>query len=119
MIGRPYFEHCQRVALLVVGDDTRTVAYLHDVAERGRGWTLDRLKEEGFPPAIVAAVDCLTRRQDESSEEAVKRAATNPLALSVKQADVEDNLWQADQSGENTQEHKRDLAVLRKATGQL
>jgi len=35
MIGPPYFEHCQRVALLVVGDDAHTVAYLHDVAERG------------------------------------------------------------------------------------
>ncbi|EJC83508.1 hypothetical protein Rleg4DRAFT_6746 [Rhizobium leguminosarum bv. trifolii WSM2297] len=110
---RPYFEHCQRVALLVSGDETRTVAYLHDVAEKGNGWTLDRLREEGFPPAIISAVDALTRRTDEADDDFVRRAASNPLALPVKQADLEDNLRQAEQAGKNTEKYQRGLDLLR------
>ncbi|MBX4958736.1 HD domain-containing protein [Rhizobium lentis] len=112
--GQPFFEHCQRVALLVSGDEARTVAYLHDVAEKGSGWTLDRLREEGFPPAIISAVDALTRRPDEPDEEFVRRAAANPLALPVKQADLEDNLRQAEQAGKNTEKYQRGLDILRK-----
>ncbi|MBX4976884.1 HD domain-containing protein [Rhizobium lentis] len=112
--GQPFFEHCQRVALLVSGDEARTVAYLHDVAEKGSGWTLDRLREEGFPPAIISAVDALTRRPDEPEDEFVRRAAANPLALPVKQADLEDNLRQAEQAGKNTEKYQRGLDLLRK-----
>ena len=86
--GRPYFEHCQRVALLVSGDEARIVAYLHDVVEKGRNWTLDRLREEGFPPAIISAVDAMTRRAGEPDDAFVRRAASNPLALPVKKADL-------------------------------
>ncbi|OWO94080.1 metal-dependent phosphohydrolase [Rhizobium esperanzae] len=110
--GRPFFEHCQRVALLVSGDEARTVAYLHDVAEKGSGWTLDRLREEGFPSAIISAVDALTRRPEESDDEFVRRATANPLALSVKQADLEDNLRQAEQAGKKTEKYQRGLDLL-------
>ncbi|ANK88897.1 MULTISPECIES: HD domain-containing protein [unclassified Rhizobium] len=110
--GRPFFEHCQRIALLVSGDDARTVAYLHDVAEKGSGWTLDRLREEGFPSAIISAVDALTRRPEEPDDEFVRRAASNPLALPVKQADLEDNLRQAEQAGKKTEKYQRGLDLL-------
>ncbi|WP_064693122.1 HD domain-containing protein [Rhizobium aegyptiacum] len=110
--GRPFFDHCQRVALLVSGDDARTVAYLHDVAEKGSGWTLDRLQEEGFPPAIISAVDALTRRAEEPDDEFVRRAASNPLALPVKQADLEDNLRQAEQAGKDAEKYQRGLDLL-------
>ena len=112
-IGRPYFEHCQRVALLVSGDEARTIAYLHDVVEKGRGWTLDRLKEEGFPSPIISAVDALTRRSGESDDEFVRRAASNALARPIKQADLEDNLWQAEQTGGDAQKYRRGLDILR------
>ncbi|TBZ74353.1 HD domain-containing protein [Rhizobium leguminosarum bv. viciae] len=111
--GRPFFEHCQRVALLVSGDETRTVAYLHDVVEKGSGWTLDRLREEGFPPAIISAVNALTRRPDEPDDDFVRRAASNPLALPVKRADLEDNLRQAEQAGKKTEKYQRGLDLLR------
>ncbi|MDK4734841.1 HD domain-containing protein [Rhizobium sp. CNPSo 3490] len=110
--GRPFFEHCQRVALLVSGEEARTVAYLHDVAEKGSGWTLDRLREEGFPPAIISAVDALTRRPEETDDEFVRRSASNPLALPVKQADLEDNLRQAEQAGKKTEKYQRGLDLL-------
>jgi len=110
--GRPFFEHCQRVALLMSGEEARTVAYLHDVAEKGSGWTLDRLREEGFPPAIISAVDALTRRPEETDDEFVRRSASNPLALPVKQADLEDNLRQAEQTGKKTEKYQRGLDLL-------
>ncbi|OWV72934.1 metal-dependent phosphohydrolase [Rhizobium sp. R339] len=111
--GKPYFEHCQRVAFLVSGDEAKTVAYLHDVVEKGSGWTLDRLKEEGFPPAIISAVDALTQRPDEPDDDFVRRAASNPLALPVKRADLEDNLQQAEQAGKKTEKYQRGLDILR------
>lgn len=111
--GQPYFEHCQRVALLVSGDEAKTVAYLHDVVEKGSGWTLDRLKEEGFPPAALSAVDALTQRPDEPDDDFVRRAASNPLALPVKKADLEDNLQQAEQAGKKTEKYQRGLDILR------
>lgn len=111
-LGRPYFEHCQRVALVVSGDEARTIAYLHDIVEKG-GWTLDRLKEEGFPSPIISAVDALTRRADESDEDFIRRATSNALAGPVKQADLEDNLWQADQTGSDAEKYRRGLDILR------
>lgn len=111
--GKPYFEHCQRVAFLVSGDEAKTVAYLHDVVEKGSGWTLDRLKEEGFPPAVISAVDALTQRPDEPDDDFVRRAASNPLALPVKKADLEDNLQQAEQAGRKTEKYERGLDILR------
>ncbi|NTJ61660.1 metal-dependent phosphohydrolase [Agrobacterium rhizogenes] len=110
--GRPFFEHCQRIALHVSSDEARTVAYLHDVVEKGRGWTLDRLKEEGFPTRILSAVDALTRRPDEADDQFIHRAATNALALPVKRADLEDNLWQSQRIGKDDAKYRRSLDIL-------
>ncbi len=115
--GRPFFEHCQRVALLVSGDEARTVAYLHDVVEKGKGWTLDRLKEEGFPARILSAVDALTRRPGEPDEQFIHRAAAHVLALSVKRADLEDNLWQSEQIGRDAAKYQRGLDILLEMVG--
>ena len=111
-LGRPYFEHCQRVAASMVDEESRAVAYLHDVVEKGRNWTLDRLKEEGFAPPIIVAVDALTRRPLEEDEALVRRAAANPLARRVKQADLEDNLWQAEMAGREKARYERGLEIL-------
>ncbi|TCU04842.1 HD domain-containing protein [Rhizobium sullae] len=35
--GRPYIDHCRRVAAAVTGDEEKIVAYLHDVAEKNTG----------------------------------------------------------------------------------
>lgn len=62
--GQSYFEHCRRVASSVTNKIEKVVAYLHDVVEKGKGWTLDRLREEGFSPDVVGAVDTMRRRAD-------------------------------------------------------
>ncbi|MBB4275280.1 HD domain-containing protein [Rhizobium mongolense] len=111
-LGNPYFDHCRRVADAVSGDEEKVVAYLHDVPEKAWGWTLDRLKEEGFSQAVLAAVDALTKRQGEEDEVFVRRAIANRLARPVKQADLEDNLDQARQAGGDTLKYERGLATI-------
>lgn len=110
--GRPYFEHCRRVASFVTDDTGKVVAYLHDVVEKGKGWTLDRLREEGFPPDVISAVDAMTRREDEEWEAFVRRAASNSVARPVKLADLEDNLSQVQTIGEDGQKYLRALRLI-------
>ena len=62
--GEPYYLHCNRVAAAVSTIDEKIVAYLHDVVEKG-GWSLERLKAEGFSDPVVSAVDALTKREGE------------------------------------------------------
>jgi hypothetical protein len=50
------------------------------------------LIEEGFSQTIVDAVLSVTRRDGESYENFVKRAAENPIGRVVKLRDIEDNL---------------------------
>ena len=112
--GRPYIEHCERVAMRVE-PALRPIAYLHDVVEKSEGWTLDRLSLDGFPQAMIEAVDALTRRDGEDEKAFVSRAAANPLALTVKRADLEDNLQQALASGGDAERYRHGLALLEKA----
>ena len=89
--GAPYVLHPLRMMLLQRSEAAMIAAVLHDVVEDA-GWTLDRLAKEGFPPEIVTAVDCLTRRSSESYEQFVERVRPNPIARAVKLADLEDNM---------------------------
>ena len=109
--GRPYVEHCERVAMRVE-PALRPIAYLHDVVEKTEGWTIDRLRLDGFPEAMIEAVDALTRQDGEDEEAFVLRAAANPLALPVKRADLEDNLQQALASGGDADRYRHGLALL-------
>jgi len=54
--------------------------------------TLADLRDEGFPPEVVDAVEALTKIEGEHRLEAARRAAKNPIALIVKLADVTDNM---------------------------
>lgn len=110
--GRPYIEHVRRVAEAVETLDEKTVAYLHDVVEKGEGWTLDRLAAAGFGASVIAAVDALTRRLDETEQGFICRAASNPVARPVKRADLKDNLWQAHQAGTSAAKYETGLRLL-------
>lgn len=90
-LGEPYILHVLRVLSRVESDTLRIVAALHDVVEK-TGVTLDDLRSRGYEPAIVEAVDALSRRDGESYAEHVQRIQPNPLAVPVKLADLQDHL---------------------------
>ena len=89
--GEPYILHPLRMMLRVQTDAERMAAVLHDVVEDS-AWTLDDLRDRGFPAEVLEAVARLTRRPDESYDAMVERAAAHPVARRVKLADLEDNL---------------------------
>jgi (p)ppGpp synthase/HD superfamily hydrolase len=89
--GAPYILHPLRMMLSLTPPDERIVAVLHDVCEDCPGWTLARLKAEGFPDHIIAALDSVTKREGEDYFAFVRRAAANPIGRHVKLADLEDN----------------------------
>jgi (p)ppGpp synthase/HD superfamily hydrolase len=89
--GQPYILHSLRVMLRLETEHEQMAGVLHDVVEDTR-YTLDDLRHLGYPDAVVEAVDCLTRRPDETYEQFVERAIANPIARQVKLADIEDNL---------------------------
>jgi (p)ppGpp synthase/HD superfamily hydrolase len=89
--GAPYILHPLRVMNRLADTPGKIVAILHDVVEDS-DWRLQDLKREGFPKAILDALDCVTRRDSESYEQFVRRSASNPLARRVKLADLEDNM---------------------------
>lgn len=110
--GEPYFEHCRRVADGVETLDEKIVAYLHDVLEKGDGWTPARLEKAGFGQRVVAAIVALTKHDGEDDEHFVRRAASNELARPVKRADLEDNRRQASSAGKSTGKYDHGLAIL-------
>ncbi len=89
--GQIYILHPLRVMFAVDGEVARMVAVLHDVIEDS-DTTLDDLRAMGYSEAVLSALECLTRREDESYMEFVQRAKVNPIAREVKLADMEDNM---------------------------
>lgn len=89
--GRPYFLHPLRVMFRTSTYAERIVALLHDVIEDCPEWTSERLARV-FPAEYVAAIQALTRREDESYAEFIARVKTDPLAARVKLADIADNM---------------------------
>lgn len=89
--GTPYVLHPLRVMLSFEDEARRIVAVLHDVVEDS-DWTCARLRSAGFSPECVAAVDALTKREGEPYDEYIDRVLADPLARSVKLADLRDNM---------------------------
>src|SRR5258708_25482609 len=89
--GAPYILHPLRMMLSLSTVEERIVAVLHDVCEDCPGWTLDRLRAEGFSEHIITALDAVTKREGEDYEDFARRAAANPIGRNVKLADLADN----------------------------
>jgi (p)ppGpp synthase/HD superfamily hydrolase len=89
--GEPYILHALRVMLRQRDEESRVAAVLHDVVE-DTSITLEDLRIAGFSGEVCRAVDCLTRRPEETYEATISRIATNALARRVKIADLEDNM---------------------------
>ncbi len=115
--GAPYILHVLRVMMRLETPEERMAAALHDVVE-DCGWTLERLRDEGFPAAVISGVDAVTRRETESYEEFVLRAKADPIGRSVKWADLQDNSdlsrlpEVSDRDRERLEKYRRALAAL-------
>jgi (p)ppGpp synthase/HD superfamily hydrolase len=90
--GEPYILHPLRVMMKLEAVEDRIVGVLHDVVEDNATWPLAALRAEGFAEAILAAVDAVTRREDEDYETFVRRAGKNAIGRRVKLADLADNM---------------------------
>lgn len=91
--GKPYFEHPMRVAtpFLEAADlEAATVAVGHDLVEDT--WVTLGFLEDRFPDVIVDAIDAITRRENETYRQYIRRCCDNDIARRVKRVDVGDNL---------------------------
>jgi (p)ppGpp synthase/HD superfamily hydrolase len=89
--GEPYILHPLRIMLRMTTPTAMTVAVLHDVVEDTRV-TPEMLRGEGFSEGVLETLDCLTRRKDEDYDTYIERIKSNPEAVRVKIADLEDNM---------------------------
>ena len=88
--GVAYILHPLRVMLMLETEAERIVGVLHDVVE-DTAVTYEDLRVAGFTEEILAALDSVTRRDDEDYEAFVLRAGQNPIGRRVKLADLKDN----------------------------
>ncbi|MHA6787797.1 HD domain-containing protein [Pseudomonas sp. FP2300] len=115
--GSPYVLHPLKVMLRLAHDQERIVAVLHDVVE-DTAVTLADLRNEGFSEAVVGAIDSLTKREGETYQAFIERAARDPIARRVKLADLAENS-DLSRISEPSQKDLDRLEKYRKATDYL
>ncbi|EGK86040.1 bifunctional (p)ppGpp synthetase/guanosine-3',5'-bis(diphosphate) 3'-pyrophosphohydrolase [Microcoleus vaginatus PCC 9802] len=89
--GNPYLDHPLFVMENVNSLEEKIVAVLHDAVEDSE-LTLEQLRSEGFPEALVSAIAAITKIEGEAYPAYLERVIANPIALQVKIADVTHNL---------------------------
>ncbi|MDE6036170.1 MAG: HD domain-containing protein [Ruminococcus sp.] len=87
--GVPYIFHPYHIAEQMPDEITTCVALLHDVIE-DTPVTIEEL-EQVFPLEVTEAVRLLTHEKDTSYTEYIQKIKDNPIALTVKLADIEHN----------------------------
>lgn len=90
--GQPYILHPLAVADQFDDERLAAAALLHDVLEDSLEWTTARLYGHGIPPDIVRLVQTLTRREDETYFDYIRRIKPDPDATAIKTADLRHNL---------------------------
>lgn len=89
--GKPYILHVLRVMMKGKTEDEMICGVLHDLVE-DTVWTLEGLKEEGFPAHVIEAISLVTKNKNENYPDFIERIAGNDLAIRVKLNDLEDNM---------------------------
>jgi (p)ppGpp synthase/HD superfamily hydrolase len=89
--GQPYILHPLRVMLDCTERREQIAALLHDTVEDCPGVSLQTI-ERRFGKEIADAVDALTNRSGENYADFIRRCARNPIARTVKAADLRDNM---------------------------
>ena len=104
--GNPYILHPLRVMLSLDSEEERIVGVLHDVVEDCKGWSWERLKEQGCSDKLIEALKSVSKTPEEEAEyrslledeklghylEFIQRAKANKIGRKVKAADIRDNL---------------------------
>lgn len=88
--GKQYILHPLRVMLKVNSIEEKIVAVLHDALEDTE-CTYQNLKEIGLSDELIESIYCLTRQNNESYMDFIRRCKQNHIARIVKLADLEDN----------------------------
>jgi len=89
--GTPYILHPLRVMLKFTDPIEQAAAVLHDTVE-DTILSLAYLKSYEFPERVVELVDILTRMHGEKYMDYLERVASDPVAVRIKIADLEDNM---------------------------
>ena len=88
--GMPYVFHPFHLAEQMTDEQTTVAALLHDVMEDTE-YTLNDLRQMGFPEDVLAALKLLTHDDAKGYLDYVKRIKDNPIARAVKLADLRHN----------------------------
>jgi (p)ppGpp synthase/HD superfamily hydrolase len=89
--GIPYVFHSLHIAEQLRSEEAICVALLHDVVEDTE-YTIDDVRNLGFPDEIVDAVSCITKPKGMPYMDYIRIVKTNPLATEVKLLDLEHNM---------------------------
>jgi len=89
--GKTYILHPLRIMGTMETEEEMSVALLHDVIEDSE-FTAEDLLAQGIPDNIVDAVSLLSKVDEESYEQFIKKILSNKLASKIKKADIEDNI---------------------------
>ena len=88
--GLPYVFHPFHLAEQMADEDTTVVALLHDVVE-DTDHTIGDLQKMGFSEGVLTAIALMTHDPTVPYMEYVEKIKTNPIARTVKLADLRHN----------------------------
>ena len=117
--GLPYVFHPFHLAEQMKDEYTTVCALLHDVVE-DTDYSLDDLRNMGYPDEVVDALALLTHDPAVPYMDYVKEIAKNPIARKVKMADLRHNsdLSRMDEVDEwalkRNEKYKKALAYLKR-----
>ena len=104
-----YITHPEEVAKLVGNDYAlKIVAWLHDVLEDSNLHG-GNLLGKGISTYLINSVELLTRKKDQNYKDYILGIKENEIAIKVKIADLEDNLFDLK---DGPQKDKYELALL-------
>lgn len=119
--GKPYINHPQAVAASLTNTEYKIVAYLHDVCE-DTSITFDNLKDMGFTYRIVNSIRLLTKTDELTYEEYLRRLRMDSCARAVKMADLKHNMDitripnPSEKDYARIEKYKKSLAFLESST---
>lgn len=88
--GVPYVFHPYHLAEQMEDEATTVVALLHDVVEDSQ-YTLDDLRDAGFPEYVLEAVTLVTHKRGVPYMDYIMQLKGNEIARKVKLADLRHN----------------------------